>query len=243
MGWTEYYHEPHVRLFNEQTAYYQHAIEKMAECEPILDDSPKVFVLGGFHPLTFAAYDFRDFCSRPSCPQQKDRSIFLDLNPEPLQSLNPKSFPLRLQADLANLPFKDTIDFLFLDFTLDFMKDTQVTEFASGANKVLRKNGLVLAMINPILCWKFFSRLLAKSKAHITCFNRTPTHLLNLTKNHLKLCFWGQNDCDHLMVFSRPDSNFPAHQGQTFVLEEDYLPRIVKPKIFSNHPKATLFVF
>lgn len=221
MSWKEYHSDGFVRPFSDQTAEYKQAIATFAGQNGNLlsQNQPKRFLLGGFHHLNSTIKDFLNFCGSIH-PHQENRYLFLDMCREPLLGLKKcQPYSLSTQASLAALPFRDSsLDLLFLDFTLDFMTDRQVSDFAISATSVLSPDGLVIAALADLDREKFKADLLAdfSGKRSLTPINlyvkryfRYPQNIISLL-DPLKPIFWNRNHNFNLLVLSHPDSQFPA---------------------------------
>ena len=148
MNYERYYSIGRSELFSlkDQMYAYQDVISILHTEQPQTVDvkKPLTFLLGGFHPVGTTPDDFLDFCYEFH-PNEKDRHILLDMNTLPLGHLSPDKFPNRVQGRLESLPFQNSIDVIILDFTLDFMADNQVKNFANSASSALTENGIVIA--------------------------------------------------------------------------------------------------
>lgn len=217
MGWKEYYALQNTRSFGEQIDNYKHGLKYINKQIPILTpDDNKTFVLGGFNPYVQSHAQFLQFASKMH-PNPHDRHIFLDMNRPPLTLIDTKDFPYKVQANLQNLPLQpESLDFLFLDFTLLFMTDNQVTNLAASANSALKKNGIIMATAPfPLITWFYAidncleNYMFRTNKVHIN--NRPPERIMHLM-NPLKPVLWIQKKCD-LLIFSKPDSDLDRFTG------------------------------
>lgn len=144
MSWVEYYRQPANTIGKHNHAYIEALNNLTKNGSGILDkNTPKNIVLGGFHNSKTVS-EFKQLCHEQFT--NKKEFYLLDMNRRPLASLESKDKKHVVQARLENLPFAPgSIDLMFLDFTLFFMKPQQVEKFFNEAGKVLKTSGLVLA--------------------------------------------------------------------------------------------------
>lgn len=177
--WGEYYKEPPIQL-GEQSFAYKRAVEglRIINADVLRPDRKVTCVLGGFHNA-WAVADFKKFVDEVHSGEHTP--IVLDINLEPLKSIDQRSQPQRLQASLEALPFQpNSVDLLILDFTLNFMNEAQVQRFAQSANEVLTPTGVVLA---PFLGPKhadFLTRLRRKLNTHVPIYYHSLDRLTTL---------------------------------------------------------------
>lgn len=228
MGWNKYHTETEVFSFGEQEHTYFGVINHLANNNPeiVNPKTPLNFVLGGFHPYSDSASSFMKFCHRiHSNPW--DRHILLDQSCFPLKVTNVNS-SAKIQARLEDLPFTESsIDYIFLDCTMDFMEPRQIEKFAAGISRVLKPDGLVLAMMkDPWLgSW---GNIWGGLRNHVPTYLYSIRHLRQITSPSLKLVLEATNDTGffhnfHLRAFARHDSKIPKHDGQPYIYDRDFI--------------------
>ena len=231
----EFYERTSPISLGDQGFAYQRALEHMLGENPtILDPSqPRLFVLGGFHPYNGTPQAFIEFCQR-NHPNPDDTHVFLDINSQPLEALNPQRYPNRIQTGVENLDrhFKpESIDLLFMDCTLNFMNPDQARQFAQTASRTLSKNGLVLATIrsrkrDSLLNWFMKDKVLTSTRYGMKVFYYSDEQAKALITGHLKLSLIADFKPDlgtsnTLLALSRPDSPFSTHQGYPYYFERE----------------------
>lgn len=226
MGWNEY-HKTAVFSFGEQQHTYYGAINNLARKKPeiISPDRPLTFVLGGFHPYSDTADSFMEFCTRIH-PHPQDRHILLDQSALPLNTttVTPSA---KIQARLENLPLAgNSVDYIFLDNTLDYMDPGQVQRFTINISQVLKPDGLVLAMMKSplLLSW---GRVWGSLRSRVPVHLYSARHLKQITSPSLNLVLEAINDTGFLKnfclrVFARRDSSFPEHQGESYIYDRGF---------------------
>lgn len=227
MGWSEYHNRTEVYSFGDQQHTYFGAINNLARRNPAIANSlePKTFVLGGFHPFYDTAQDFMKFCKKISS-HPRDRHILLDQSLFPLTATNIAG-SVKVQAKLEGLPFQPgSIDYIFLDNTLDFMDTEQVQKFSADISSLLKPDGLVLAMTkDPVV--KPFARVWGRIRNHVPTHYYSTRNLKQATSPFLKIVLEALNDTGffkncNLRTFARPDSCFSEHQGLPYVYDRDF---------------------
>ena len=214
----EYYNDPKgVRSFWLQREDYSRNIEYLASQQPeILSlTKPKTFVLGGFYPSNGTPEAFMDLATTLH-PHLKDRHIFLDINQTPLTSINKDTYPLRLRAPIERLPFKPgSIDFLFLDFTLNFMNANQRRQFFRSVPKFLTHNGLILAALVDPKLEELLDDLLGNNRRGHWARHRyfEPEEIITALRSinkkpPLKVVYNGGAFGSNLLTLARPNSDF-----------------------------------
>lgn len=178
MGWKEYY-QSQCTPFAEQTSGYRRVIGKLKEGNPKFLDpkKPQRFVLGGFFPTNGSGEQFIEFCQEIH-PNPADTFIFLDMNRRPLESA-PR--PTKVQALLERPPFRrETIDALFLDYTLYLMNDEQVWNSNISALNYLTRGGAILAATParpPLAPLDFFDD---RPTGWVPSYFRSPSDVMHL---------------------------------------------------------------
>lgn len=214
MGWKEYYSRPDIRPFAENYSAYVWAIHKLIPHNPTLldPDAPTTFLLGGFTPSNSTRFDFEHFAHSI---HPHPTLIFLDQNSLPLSITR---HPNRIQAKLENLPFdKNSIDFMFLDHTQQFMDNASLELFFQSASSILRPNGLLLMSNNE--------KIIPLPTAILDLFEKVPTfyrkseEICKLTS--LKPVLKINAASNDLLVFSRQDSCYESHKGGYFYVDPD----------------------
>lgn len=229
MGWKEYYERVPIS-FGDQLAAYNAAIAFIrANCDKILDPQKNLsFILGGFHPLSTTAQNFLDFCHQIH-PNPNDKYILLDINSEPFKKNLPKD-GWKIQARLEELPFsKESIDFIFLDFTLDFMKKSQVRKFVKVASWCLRSNGLLIVSVNEPLIGDHFSplsRIIFSFQNRVPTFPRSSKQVIKLLSSDFRLLLTVESEVNcsptRIVVFcERQNTTFPTFPSFISVIKED----------------------
>lgn len=147
MSWKEYYQDRSVVLLGERNHVYKKTIDglKIANADLLPPDQHLTFALGGFYNAWTVA-SFVDL-SQQIHPGSHDY-ILIDKNQEPFSTIDPQSFPNRVFGTLEELELPpESIDFMILDFTLNFMNKKQITTFAGLMGNILTPNGLILACV------------------------------------------------------------------------------------------------
>ena len=188
---------------------YLQAVENL-QLPSLNEKTPLTFVLGGFFPHPHVPKYFEKFCRQiRKNSGVKDHYIFLDMNTNPFQDIvwDGQS---RVQAELDRLPFtSSSIDFLFMDFTIDFMSDEKIRTFAEDVSQALTKTGLIIA------CWTETDIVLHKD---FDCFTgivdnsgRTFEEIEDLL-NPLKIISY-RNDDFSFFIATRKDSPWPPYSS------------------------------
>jgi hypothetical protein len=181
MSWKEYYQTPLVICFEEQAEFYEPAFKG------ILDQRPNrtiTTLLGGFHPANGTVEQFLEFC-RTNHPNPEDRHLLLDMNDTPLSQVPKMPQVSGIQAKLDQLPLRpDSVDFAFLDFTFDFMRDHQVQDFMRGMSQILSRDGAIFTWgqspTRDQLFIDFYDRLPTRP---ITTYQRYPQEMNSLIQD------------------------------------------------------------
>jgi len=214
MGWEEYYRTRPIS-FEDSIDAYRLAFEGLRDILKnfLPQERPATFVLGGFHPFSGTPQAFQRFCQEIH-PNPRDRRIFLDMNRYPLNQLDPKPFPLRVQGRLEDLPFADdSVDAFFLDYTLEFMDDPRVKGFAGRAAECLKRNGVLVCSVSvPIIpelspMSRYFDRM--KNKVPVFPRGTGNVELLKPLRLIFRVEYEISRSPQNVLVFCRPDSNFP----------------------------------
>lgn len=217
MGWPEYYKRERGSSFAGKKEVYERAVDylKRQAPEAFPAGSPQNFVLGGFRPDSANQATFTQIC-RTINPNPNSKYILLDLNRQPLVDRRSRAYPYKVQAALENLPFApDSIDLIFLDFTLNFMTKKQMASFAKDAGQSLKPNGLIIAIHDGVslsALWELLSR-----KRHAVPQYTHPTkhieeafkELQTVLKAQIKVAF----DTYDLIAFSKKGSSVPKFEG------------------------------
>lgn len=222
--WDRYYKEYEPTPFGENKDLYLNILRGMAQNYPsILDPQlPKRFVLGGFHPYNGTPDDFKRFCEELH-PNPNDILVYLDMNRFPLTAakVDGRAPTYRVQASLECLPFQDNkVDFIILDFTVDYMDPQKLADFSRSAAFSLSRNGLVLVT-------KTFPQGLEHLKQRyprlpqLTLHPRYVGDLID-TMSSLKLVEASIGYKSSITIFARKDSSFKTYEPSTSVLQEDY---------------------
>lgn len=171
--WAKYY-DSKILHFGQSENDYEKAMRDLSEGSNLLDpNSPKTFLLGGFVPFNGTPESFEKFCKKMH-PNPQDKHIYLDINSQPFA--NPTARP-GVQASLENLPFKEnSVDFIFLDGTVDFMSDEAVRGFAQNAARVLSPRGLILMVKSDPKETRFIQEKLPS----VSRFPRTNKEIVSL---------------------------------------------------------------
>lgn len=238
MEWCRFYRENAGAIsFTEHGRLITPALDTLDRQFRILNPGQrKVFVLGGFFPFNSTPQQFLDFTHKihPNC---NDVHILLDMNRVPLTSVDPQIFPNRIQARIEDMPFRSqTIDYLFMDNTIDFMDDKQVGDLSRSAAEVLTSHGLLLItksglILNPVE--QIFQSLIHYDRTRVTSmgfggiarYSRDPRKVISLMPE-LKLVYLDNDPfrmdlqtlllmksstvlySRDILVFSRPDTEF-----------------------------------
>lgn len=189
----------------------------------------RVFVLGGFHPFNGTPQQFLDFAHRIH-PNSSDIHLLLDMNRMPLTSVDPQTFPNRVQAKIEYMPLKSqTVDYLSMDNTIDFMDDQQVKNFAKSAAEALTANGVILITKSALFLRSqyhpfetFIHYALKRNRTRfssIGLISRIPVYYRDARKMislmpELKLVFLEELFSRDILVFSRHDSKFEPAMGR-----------------------------
>lgn len=218
MSWPEYYKKELGSSFAGKSAVYKQAVDYLKRQAPkaFSAGSPRNFVLGGFRPDSANQAAFTEVC-RAICPNPESRHILLDLNRQPLVDRRSRAYPYKVQAALENLPFApDSIDFIFLDLTLDFMNKKQIESFAKSAEQSLRQNGLIVA-IHEETRIPFLTRALNAKRNAVPTFIHSQRHLEKafgdlqvVLRAQVKIGF----DFYNLIAFSKKGSAIPNFEGR-----------------------------
>lgn len=218
--WNRYYLEPTVS-FRDGLENYGAALSSLRRINPdILDpDTPKTFLLGGFHPYNGTPMEFLYFCEKIH-PNNSDQIIFLDMNPQAVESAPKRNTTKAVLGKLEELPFdKSTIDFMFLDFTPYFMSNEQINAFATKANDVLTKNGLVLIAKRYLL----LEKIDVEDKPFVPRNPRSIENLLNLL-SPLKPVNFTQSinftNKANYITLAKQESDYPEELPSLSVLRE-----------------------
>lgn len=210
MGWKEYY-ELKPQPIGGQRELYLTAIKSLNRQVPILEEEiPKVFILGGFHPSNDTPNDFMDLC-REIHPNIGDRHIFLDMNSLAVTNPAMQKFPYVIQARVEFSPLiPNSVDFVVMDYTADFMSDDQLTRFGEEADRILTLNGIVLMITRKAFRsgdYQLDTKLENRFRTHHVdiCLRHplTTSRLLSSLKPILYL-----PNRDNLLAFSRAESEF-----------------------------------
>lgn len=219
MGWNEYYSQCYPDSFRVSEKLYSRIVEGVLSPKSgiLKIDRPFVFILGGLYPFSETPAAFLDFCKRMH-KDPLDKHIFLDMNWISVSSLNSLKYPDRIQANLKALPFiNESVDFIFLDSTINFMDDQTVRQFSTTVAEVLSPHGLILVSTRiPGILEGFLNRQVN----HIPLYVRNTNRLQKLLPD-LKMIDWFEGDRYELRVFSRSDTDnniYPPHEGQPFCL-------------------------
>lgn len=217
MGWPEYYQRERGSSFAGKKEVYERAVDYLKRQAPkaFSSGNPQNFVLGGFRPDSANQTAFTQIC-RAISPNPDSKHILLDLNREPLKDRRSRAYPYKVQAALENLPFApDSTDFIFLDFTLNFMDKKQMESFAEAAEQSLKPNGLIIAIhdgINLSALWG----LLSRKKHAVPQYIHSTKHieeafkgLRTVLKAQIKVTF----DTYDLIAFSKERSAIPKFEG------------------------------
>src|SRR3989344_2540040 len=209
-----YYYGQKPRSFGEHSGYYEHIIRTMASRYPsILDISQiKTLVLGGFHPFNGTPEDFKNFCFRI---HPNPSIIYLDMNRLPLEAA---SGGHAVQARVEYLPFQPSvIDFLFLDFTVDYMNDEELKRLSHSSSVSLSPNGLMIIA-------KTFPPGLKKMQRDHPQLTLHPRYISELitTMANLKLVMLSIGYDSSLVIMAREDSPFEPHTPSPSDLSEEY---------------------
>lgn len=223
MGWEEYYKEVRPVSFGESRQAYLAVVDRLRFLNPnfLNPQNPAKFVLGGFHPALGTPYEFEQFC-RQIHQNQEDKIIYLDMNLHPLEQLNNE---IRLQARLEQLPFSPgSIDMIILDFTCEFMSDSQIQDFAKRAKECLTENGVVIVSIGEPLLKENIEEFLWRFKNKVRTYIHSFEKLTNLIETHLRLIarveYEVRRDLCSVLVFTRQESNFPQSVGFLSLVRE-----------------------
>ncbi len=214
MGWKEYYSRPDIRPFAENYSAYVWAIHKLITHNPDLLDpqTSATFLLGGFTHTNSTRFDFEHFAHSI---HPHPTLIFLDQNSLPLSITK---HPNRVQAKLEKPPLcENSIDFMFLDHTQQFMDDSSLKLFFQSASNILKPNGLLLISNNekiiplPTTILNLFEK--------VPTFHRKSEDLCKST--FLKPVLKINATNNDLLVFSRQDSCYENHKGGYFYVDHD----------------------
>ncbi len=203
ISWEKYYSETSVISFEENSFQYSYLALLLSDQVPSIIDprEPKNFLLGGFYPYNKTPEAFQE-CSRTIHKNPRDRLIYLDFNPQPLQAL-PAS--IKMRSTLLNLPFQSSIDFMFLDYTTDFMSDEQVAAFSTSAATALRRNGVsLIALRNTEVL-----RQQARQMPYIPAYPRTQDELVGLLRD-MKFLGSMEGHEGEVLAFAPPSSDFKS---------------------------------
>lgn len=237
MGWREYYEYGSIISFGEHSSVYKEALNSLAEIDTNLLDpnTPKNIVLGGFHGKK-AASEFKELCLELF---PKSRQVYMDMNRRPFAPLYSEDFPNKIQARLQELPFKpQSVDLMFLDFTLSFMTPEVIKNFFNEAQNALTPSGLVLATYNDphnLNIWERARKEVVDSLFNISTHLHKRTSLYDLSKPlkpilHKEFKWRSDSSFDSsLVVLARPLSKIPEigviYKRETNLLE-NILPKL-----------------
>jgi len=216
--WAYYYGES-VRSFRSQKNVYKSSIEHIDfDCPSVLaPDQPKRFVLGGFHPYNGTPEDFKRFCCELHL-NPKDMHIYLDMNRLPLESIERRFGEYRIQALIESLPFNDSsVDFLFLDFTVDYMNDEQLKRLSQCSSVSLSPNGLMFITKT----WPPDIKELQRKHPQLTLHPWYVGELIAMMPN-LKLVGFSCGYDSSLITMARKDSPFKNYTLSPSDLREEY---------------------
>jgi hypothetical protein len=225
MGWKEYYQTcPESYYCRLGRGLFKRVLEE-SSCSPLAKKESLRLVLGGFSPQSPTAAAFvRDcFCFRP---QKKDEIYLLDFNRQPfkeisLPSLSQEKKLFFLQADLTKMPFADeSLDLIWLDGTISFMNNQNLTDFGRETRRVLTREGIAISFSHePLIC------LFPSSGVSRSCWvNKTQVYSRSVQENlsllkDLKLIWHLDGDRETALVFAKNNSPYSPFSGLPFALE------------------------
>jgi hypothetical protein len=225
LRWNNFYEKASISSFEKRKFYYKQAINCLSLQNPELltISEPKKFVLGGVCATNNSYPSFKQLC-QDIHPNPDDVHIVIDMNYSPLSNLIHNTELSRIesvtesmfiQTTLEKLPFSDqSIDFIFLDGTLEYMNNEQVESFAQSADKILAKNGVVLIVKrfqqDAINVARRFADNETDSLYPIT-YPRSCKEVRRITQN-LKLVYLDILLYFQLIALTKNSSNFPKYK-------------------------------
>lgn len=220
MSWQEYHRARMPITFSHQSEAYLRAIEGLRQInvDLLAPNTTPTIVLGGFHnPWSVA--DFHKLCDKLQTGPQ--RRVLLDLQASPLQTLDGRGNPHRVQARLEELPFPgESIDLLFLDYTTDFMNDRTLRRFSLGINDILKPVGLVLAAFmdtDDQSLWDSIEERLTRRVPTYCRSSKKFCQLMTPLRPIIGLSFpvpYRYISSGSLGIFARGDSSLPQFRGK-----------------------------
>lgn len=213
-NWEKYYHYEYVHGFMEQEPYYAYCLEQCASfIEAGLNPRlPLKVVLGGIHPHATLPSDFINLC-RHLFPTRGLIPFIVDQNPQAMSEIEEGGFIPAVEhlEDLPQATFDGT-SLMITDYTIDFMTDGQLAGLNKTLPTILQPNGLFVATITdtslPLL-----RQYQGLREYGIQMHYRTPERLRRLLSN-LKLVLMAvTGNRNHLLIFSRKDSEAKEFAG------------------------------
>lgn len=223
-SWERYY-DSKIMSFRPSEQYYSSLLRDSAKKIGLLSSaSPRTFLLGGFHPNNGTPQEFIRFCQKIH-RNPSDAHYLLDMNEAAVSKApeGPTIKPVlqRLEAmDFA----RSSLDFIFLDGTVDFMDDDQIIAFVEKAVAQLTPNGVVLVKKSYRLALEF------SISQSVSRYPRTLEQFLDVVKPLKPVGFRTQPYRGFSYVaLAKPESEYAKAIPSNFELEEKYNPFFFNP--------------
>lgn len=208
-AWQRYHEDKEVQAFAYSfNGGHRGLVDRLVEFDPHLLNvsQPRTFLLAGFHPNNGTPTEFLEV-ARSLHPHDGDVHIYMDMSETALKGV-PKAESVRTAlSTLEEMDFEpDSLDFVFVDFTTEFMSDAQVRGFAERAAVQLSRQGVLLLAKRP----KERGLIIAEKNPLPAHFARSANEMFRLMRGLRPIAATESTTGEHYIAFARRDSDYPS---------------------------------